>query len=51
LNAEPIDDLMKAPAPGLYAVSAHFVARTPAEWLHRAPTTIVGHSIYVYDIR
>ena len=51
LNAEPLEDLMMAPAPGLYAVSAHFVARTPAEWLRRPPTAIVGHSIYVYDIR
>jgi hypothetical protein len=48
LNAQPAD-LTKAPAPGLYVVSAHFVARTPAEWL-RHPTAIVGHALYVYEI-
>ncbi len=51
LTAEPIDDLMKAPAPGLYIVSAHFAARVPAPWLRRTPTAIVGHAMYVYDIR
>ncbi len=44
LNAEPVDALMKPPAPGLYAVSAHFVARVPAEWLKRPPAAIVGHT-------
>jgi len=54
-------ELMQDPAPGLYAVSAHFVARIPAmgrvlgggagQWLRRiSPTAIVGHSFYVYDI-
>jgi hypothetical protein len=34
---------------GIYVVSAHFVARTPAAWL-RTPTEIIGHSMYVYRI-
>ncbi len=49
-NAEPLDDLMKPPTPGLYAVSGHFVARVPAEWLKRPPAAIVGHALYVFDI-
>jgi hypothetical protein len=55
------EELMEAPKPGLYVVSAHFVARVPAlgarlkpgagEWLRRTPpVAIVGHSLYVYDI-
>jgi hypothetical protein len=49
-------DLLREPSPGLYAVSAHLVARIPAmpgasDWLQRVqPSAIVGHSIYVYDI-
>ena len=42
------------PAPGLYAVSAHFVARAAAEgsWIGRTPpSAIVGHALYVYEIR
>jgi 4-amino-4-deoxy-L-arabinose transferase-like glycosyltransferase len=49
-NAEPLDALMKPPAPGLYAVSAHYVARVPAEWLKWPPAAIVGHALYVFDI-
>jgi hypothetical protein len=41
---------MKPPAPGLYAVSAHYVARVPAEWLKWPPAAIVGHALYVFDI-
>jgi len=50
------NDLMKEPEPGLYAVSAHLVARIPAntgasEWLRRQPpVAIVGHALYIYDI-
>jgi hypothetical protein len=55
------EELMEDPQPGLYVVSAHFVARVPAlgarlkpgagEWLRRTPpVAIVGHSLYVYDI-
>src|SRR5271157_209479 len=55
------EELMQDPQPGLYVVSAHFVARVPAlgarlkpgagEWLRRTPpVAIVGHSLYVYDI-
>jgi hypothetical protein len=54
-------DLMRDPAPGLYVVSAHFVAHAPAlgeklgngagQWLRRTPpVAIIGHSFYVYDI-
>jgi hypothetical protein len=50
LNAEPVEDLRQPPTPGLYAVSAHFVARVPAAWLHKPPTAIVGHALYIYDI-
>jgi hypothetical protein len=47
--------LLEAPAPGLYAVSAHWVARLPAlgasQWLRNtAPAAVIGHSLYVYDI-
>ena len=56
------EELLQDPQPGLYVVSAHFVARVPAlgarlkpgagEWLRRTPpVAIVGHSLYVYDIR
>jgi hypothetical protein len=55
------EELMEDPQPGLYVVSAHFVARVPAlgaglkpgagPWLRRiAPVAIIGHSLYVYDI-
>jgi hypothetical protein len=49
-------DLMHEPGPGLYAVSAHLVARVPAvsyagNWLQRIqPVAIVGHALYIYDI-
>ena len=40
------------PAPGLWAASAHFVARATGTWLQTTPpTAIVGHAIYVYDIK
>lgn len=50
-----VPTLMKEPQPGLYAVSAHLVARVPlyggSDWLRRRkPTAIVGHSLYIYDI-
>jgi hypothetical protein len=55
-----MEDLYKKPEPGLYVVSAHLVARTPAaarlagqdaEWLRTTrPVAIVGHALYVYDI-
>jgi Dolichyl-phosphate-mannose-protein mannosyltransferase len=39
------------PAPGLYVVSAQYVARYPMSWLRTiGPTAIVGHALYVYDI-
>jgi hypothetical protein len=49
-------ELTREPSPGLYVVSAHYVARIPAlprssDWLRRIqPVAIVGHSLYVYDI-
>ena len=56
-----LGDLLPQPAPGLYAVSAHLVARYPAmadralpgagAWLRQTPpTAIVGHAIYIYDV-
>jgi len=49
------------PAPGLYAVSAQMVARTPAiadtvlpgsaAWLRAMPEAIVGHAFYIYRVR
>jgi hypothetical protein len=59
-NAEP-GSLMTEPKPGLYAVSAQFVARLPAmgdvmdpgagAWLRTPPAAIVGHSFYIFDVR
>jgi len=49
------NDLAVEPQPGLYAVTAHMVARIPAypgasDWLRRMPPlAIPGHSIYIYD--
>ena len=59
INCEHLQmvDLAKEPEPGLYVVSAHLVARTPAltraaDWLRfTKPVAIVGHALYVYDIR
>jgi hypothetical protein len=54
LRVEPIgeDALMAAPTPGLYAVSAHGVARFAGSWLRRLPpVAIVGHAFYIYDVR
>jgi hypothetical protein len=40
------------PGPGLWAVSVHLVARATGTWLQTTPpTAIVGHAIYVYDIK
>ena len=57
-----IRQLLRPPAPGLYAVSAHLVARVPplsekygdgaGAWLRRIPpTAVVGHCLYIYDIK
>jgi hypothetical protein len=56
-----VPELMRGPKPGLYVLSAHLVAFLPAigakvppgygQWMRRlAPTAIIGHSFYVYDI-
>jgi len=56
------DALYAEPSPGLYAISAHMVARLPAlgaaampgagAWVRRiAPVDIVGHAFYIYDVR
>jgi hypothetical protein len=58
LAQEPvtIEQLQHEPTPGLYAISAHLVARAPAlspggSWLRRTPpTAIAGHAFYIYDI-
>ena len=50
------NDLAVEPQPGLYAVTAHMVARIPAypgasDWLRRmSPLAIAGHSMYIYDV-
>jgi len=52
-----MEDLMRPPAPGLYAVSAHFVAHAPAAdsraaWLRSTPpVAVVGHALWIYEIR
>jgi hypothetical protein len=53
--------LLSNPPPGLYAVSAHWVARLPTyanptaptagQWLRHPPTAIVGHAFYIYDVK
>ena len=57
------DDALPPPRPGTLILSSHCVARVrarldsyygnrPENWMARAePTTIVGHTYYVYDIR
>jgi hypothetical protein len=46
------DELPEKPQPGLWAVTAHFVARSQVPWLRTmAPAAIVGHGIYVYDVK
>jgi len=60
-NVDP-SELLSKPSPGLYAVSAHVVARMPPtgatvvpvadSWLRRAaPVAIVGHAFYIYEVR
>jgi hypothetical protein len=62
-NRIAVKDLAAGPpAPGLYAVSAHLVARGIGDlarrygrgegnWLlHRPPTAVVAHAYYIYDI-
>jgi hypothetical protein len=58
-----VDDLQRPPSPGLYALSAHILARAEARlradhgdgegnWLaHARPVAIVGHCYYIYDIK
>jgi hypothetical protein len=57
-----VEELLRPPSFGRYAVSAHFLARAlgtlygrhgsgPGNWLlHTRPTAIVGHAYYVYDV-
>jgi hypothetical protein len=52
--------LLANPEPGLYAVSAHWMARLPTlaatmapgadAWLHKPPKAIVGHAFYIFDV-
>ena len=54
-------DLMRVPAPGLYAVSTHMYARTNgfidkyrqgSVWMRiTEPRAVVGHAYYIYDIQ
>lgn len=45
-------DLLHSPPPGLYVISAHWVAQASAHgagWLRDAkPAAVIGHSLYVY---
>jgi hypothetical protein len=54
IHSEVAGALLQAatPAPGLYAISAHAIARSgPLEWPHNTPpTAIVGHALYIFDI-
>jgi hypothetical protein len=57
-----VNDLVRPPLPGLYAVSTHFLARALGQlsrepgrgvghWLRRVrPIAVVGHAYYIYDI-
>jgi hypothetical protein len=55
-----LPELLESPTPGLYIVSAHWVAHVPAlastrhsgaaDWLRDTPpVAVIGHSFYVYD--
>jgi hypothetical protein len=53
--------LVGKPAPGLYAISAHAIARIPSladtrapgagDWLRSPPQAIVGHAYYIFDVQ
>jgi hypothetical protein len=53
--------LVSGHEPGLYAVSANWIARLPAltattnpggaDWLRARPQAIVGHAFYIYDVK
>jgi len=53
-SSPPPEGFVRAPAPGLYAISTHVWARASAtgiSWLKQVqPKAIVGHSFYIYDI-
>jgi hypothetical protein len=52
IQAEDLRELPQTPSPGLYAVSAHLVACAPVEWLRTMRRgAIVGHAVYVYDVK
>ena len=60
IRYEPLEarDLVAPHIPGLYVVSAAYVARAQAgeafsaggDWLRRPPKAVVGHAYYVYDV-
>jgi hypothetical protein len=61
-DRQNITDLASNPLPGLYVISAHAIGAFPAlgdfnhtgdgQWLRTTqPTAIVGHALYVYDLR
>lgn len=53
----------RSPQPGLYAISAHLLARSlgslrtrygdgPENWIaHTPPLAVVGHAFYIYDVK
>jgi hypothetical protein len=52
VRADDLPQLPQNPPPGLYAISAHYVARAPAEaWVKTTrPAAIVGHAVYIYNV-
>ena len=56
-----LPELLGNRPPGLYAISAHQVARVPAlaelnapgagAWLRSPPEAMAGHAFYIYDVR
>lgn len=45
-------DLEGVPSPGLYVISAKYIARLTRSWVRTTPpTAIVGHALYIFDIR
>jgi hypothetical protein len=55
VDADPLEITQK-PLSGMYAVSAHYVARVPVypganDWLRRfQPIAVIGHALYIYEI-
>lgn len=45
-------DLEGQPSPGIYVISAKYIARLRNSWVRTAkPTAVVGHVFYIFDVR